>query len=416
MAASTPETIADEDRIEIPEWGSSDPLQLTDEDLDLLESEVSDQLDVRHRRDGSSTIEANHHVGIVGLPDGPTIEIRPKAAGDNLPYLIRYASGKSLDPTAIPTPATPGRSFVDTFAALFLAQLTATVRSGLDKAYVERHEPQRFLRGQLNLVRQLQKQGPFATELECDFEQLTTDTLLNQAVLFAAHTLAGLSREPGLRSDLSLWTERLKGHVTLRPVSAQQLQQIELTRLNDHYAQLLQLTRWTLQGLFVEDLRAGAHRAFSLLVDMNDIFEDVVEQAARRGVGHRPGWSLTGQERTRDLLISLDGSRTPSLRPDLVLRHEGEVVAVADAKWKTDVRTGDIQQLVAYQRTYDAPGLLVYPAQEGSMHREYRVRKGFRLHLVEVPTDADADSPRQIGDRLEDALATEVDRLTGEAA
>jgi 5-methylcytosine-specific restriction enzyme subunit McrC len=399
--------------IEIHEWASTPPLELTDDDLDVLEADVLLGGDRGRPIAVVADVDAVGDLGLLGLPDGPTIEIRPKAAGDNLINLIRYAAGGTSEPVSIPTPATPGRTLIDVLATLFLDELTATVRSGLDKAYVERQAPQRFLRGQLNLVRHLQQQGPLSTELECDFEELTTDTTLNQAILYAAHTLAGLTREPALRSELSLWADRLRGHVSLRPVQPVQLNQIELTRLNDHYAELLQLTRWVLEGLFVEDLRAGAHRAFSLLLDMNQIFEEVVGTAAKRGIGRRSGWSVVGEERTQKLLVGVDGSRTPLLKPDLVVRREGDVVAVADAKWKTTVKNSDIYQLMAYQRTYDAPGLLIYPSQQGTARRAYRVRDGRRLETVELPTDRLAEGPEELGRHLQESIAGHIEGLLG---
>ncbi|PYZ03045.1 hypothetical protein C8039_12620 [Halogeometricum sp. wsp3] len=116
-----------------------------------------------------SNISARQFVGVVALPDGPTIQISPKAAGNNLLYLLRYA--QNVSPTTIEqqTGLGQGDSFVDALAALFNQELQEILRRGLHSEYQTVSSEEKQLRGRLDVQRQLQRQGPVPTKFECTY-------------------------------------------------------------------------------------------------------------------------------------------------------------------------------------------------------------------------------------------------------
>lgn len=174
--------------------------------------------------------------------------------------------------------------------------------------------------------------------------------------------------------------------MTLTPVRLVELEGIQLTRLNDYYTNALRLTQFILQNLFVDDLRQGVSSTFSLLVDMNRIFEKVIERALTEVVDDWDGWSVRSQETSRTLITG--GTKQVTIRPDLLLEdHSGEVRVVGDVKWKLgQPSNADFYQLSAYQLTYGVPGLLIYPEQDGSVSSVYTVDEQYPLRLREVPT------------------------------
>nr|WP_246049014.1 McrC family protein [Natronomonas salsuginis] len=372
----------------------------------MIESEINKQrtrLNYNYTADGSVILGSTHYVGIFSLPDGPTVEVRPKAAGTNLLHLYRYARGVAAPPLDSQSSVVAGRRFVDALATLYLEELETIWRSGLHTGYRHVQETEEHLRGRLNLQRQLQRQGPTGMEFECDYDELTADTVENRAVLYATRILASLVQSNGLRRELQQHVTRFRRRVTLVPVQPHQLDQIELTRLNDHYEDALRYAELIINGIYIDDFQSGTRPTLAVLIDMNRIFEAVVERAAREAIQDMDGLRVRGQGKVRGLVT---GGKFPvRMRPDFVIRnHTDEVVFVGDAKWKTgSPNQADLYQLTAYQLADDVPGILVYPSQYQSIETEYTIQDTHSLRLVELPT---AEGDRDYREFVEDFKTT----------
>jgi 5-methylcytosine-specific restriction enzyme subunit McrC len=362
---------------------------LSDVAHDFLTDELgSSRLAVDYRREEPPILRSTQYVGVVSLPDGPTIEIQPKAAGKNLLSLLQYAQG--LDATTYDrrTGLTEGDTFLDVLGALYATELDTVLTRGLHREYQSKNSTERYLRGRLDVQKQLQRQAVGATQFECEYDELTIDTTTNQAVLYATTVLSWFVEDTTVQNELSRYRQRLQRKVSLRHVRAAELDNIEVTRLNEHYADLLRLTRLILNSVFVENLRTGARDSFALLVDMNEVFEDVVERVVTDAVADNPGLSVETQASVSGVVSGGDPPIT--MRPDILVRDATDnVVLIADAKWKTPskVSNDDVYQLVAYQSTYAVPGLLIFPEQDEELSTTYTVQDAGALSIVELPTE-----------------------------
>lgn len=123
--------------------------------------------------------------------------------------------------------------------------------------------------------------------------------------------------------------------------------------------------------LLSPSLRVGSHEAPSLLFDMNRVFQTCVTRWLRRDHAHDRSMLITAEDRScffakHDIE---DGPAIYNIRPDLVIRREGQVVAIADAKWKrlgggygSLPDLGDAYQLFAYAGVFECGSLsLIYP-------------------------------------------------------
>jgi 5-methylcytosine-specific restriction enzyme subunit McrC len=380
------------DLIELSEYDESDPIDLSDDDIEMVESQV-DGLRVEYRRGKPVVLHTDHRVGVIALPDGPTIEIQPKIGEPNLVTLLRYANGTEPTHLSRETELESGTNFVDTVAALFLEELEVVLSQGLRREYVNVEGTEEYLRGRLNVQRQL-ADGPGKTDFECDYDEFTYDTTLNQTILCVANTLSSLVDSTKIAGELREYESRLRRRVTLREVSIEEAEQIELTRLTDYYEKVLALSRLVLKNIYIEDIVAGEGASYSLLIGMNDAFEKVVERIARETVDERDGWSVEGQARTDNLLKESSSIR---IQPDFVVKRHGEPVLVGDAKWKTKVKNNDVYQVVAYQTAYDAPCVLVYPGNDGAIKNDYSVKNGYSLGMLELPTGVNTADVGEFG-------------------
>lgn len=422
MASTSPVAIqaevADVDKT-LNEYQETDPLPLTDRAIQSIQTEINEdhiRLEIIEQRDGQVRLKATSHVGIVSIPDGPTIEIRPKARGANLLGLLQYANGVEATTIESPTTLTAGRTFVEALASIYKAELDSTLRQGIHRDYRRKSEPEKQLRGRLDIQRQLQRQGPTPTKFECTYDELTADTIVNRGILYATALLTQLVRDRALSQALHRHQQQLRRQVTLTPINPVDLDGIELSRLASHYTDLFRLTKLVLRSVFVEKLRTGTRSSFALLVNMNEVFELAVKRAVRESASNRPGWTVQGEASSQSLVTG--GKRKITIRPDVLVRDgDGKTRLVGDAKWKIDdiaesdrePSNEDIYQIVAYELAHGVPGMLFYPAQENRVESRYSVSNLDPLRAVEVPISAEESAHKNLPDAIRGRVTEEID-------
>ena len=371
---------------EVGEWSATPPIELSSEDQRLLRTQVNQaetRIKIQYRSDGKAILHTTQHVGVVSLPSGITLQIEPKAAAGNLLHLLRYANGIKGSEISERIGLAEGRTFINVLGELFIDELQKLLERGLSRSYESARSQERFLRGRLQLEEQVRNQGPIATSFSCEFDTFTADTTLNQAVLAATVLLSELVDSGSLTNELQAYRTLLRRHVTERVVSTADLDQVQLTRLNQHYEPILRLSRLLLEGSFVEDIKLGHRESYSLLIDMNRVYERVIERAFSDLVDTYPGWTVRTQRSNQSLL---QGEPRVELIPDIIVEKDSETQLVADAKWKRSRSNSDLYQLVAYELAEHAPGALIYPDIGGALNTTYTVRGGDQLDLVEFDT------------------------------
>jgi 5-methylcytosine-specific restriction enzyme subunit McrC len=393
--------------VRIGEWErSDDTYELTARDRRVLESEINTdatRIGVEYTPHGEARFHARQFVGVVSLPDGPMIQISPKAAGENLLHLLQYSREVTSTTVDQPVGLEAGASFVEAIAALFTTELETVLQRGLHKAYRTQEATRSNVRGQIELQRQLQRQGSAPTAFECRYSDQTRDTVANQAILYAGMLLKRLVSDPDLRQKLDWQTKELRRSVALHPISPQDLSQVELTRLNDYYADLLRLTEPIIRNMHIDNLDAGFRESFSLLVNMNTVFERAIERAVGDAVAGEEHLTVTPRAKTTTLV---QGTPSVTLYPDFIIEStEGdqtESILVGDMKWKTgSVDNSDIYQMTSYVLAHDAPGILCYPGQEGTIETNYTIDSDWPLSVVEISTSHSADRYSDFVEALE---------------
>lgn len=384
--------------IDLGEYEESDPIKLSEQAAHMLTQEVNggserdgDRIKLRYNRDGDAILKATQYVGVVSLRDGPVIQIRPKAAGTNLLYLLQYAQDTTPSTFDTETPFKQGQTFLDALGALFEAELRQVLNKGLHTDYQRVSGTEKHLRGQLNVQRQLQRHPPTPTKFECTYDELTHDITANRAILYATSMLLGIVSDQSIKQSLRQHQQILRRRVELSPVSVAELDAIQLTRLSDHYEDILRLSRLVIANAFVSELEAGGSVSFALLVNMNTVFENAVERAVKQAATIRDSWRVESQEQTKSLLTR--GKHDVKLKPDVTIYDRTDSpLLVGDAKWKTDTPSNsDYYQMTAYMLGRNSPGVLFYPDCDGANASTAQVADQFDLQIVELPT---ADSAK----------------------
>jgi 5-methylcytosine-specific restriction enzyme subunit McrC len=400
----------------ITEYNSTPPISLSDQGRTYLRDEINggtdrdgDRINITHTPDGDAVLTATSYVGLIALPNGPTLEIRPKLPATNLLYILQYATDIAADTFDTDTQLQAGTVFVDALGILYERELQRVRNRGLHTDYVTRHDTEQRLRGHLDIQRQLQRQPPVPTEFECTYQELTPDIPINQAILQVTDALLRMVTDDQLTSALQRHAHALRRDVTRTHITHSDIASIELTRLNDYYDHIFHLTKLFLRNSHVGDITTGSRNAFSLLVNMNTVFENTVTHAAAAAITNRDGWRITPQDNSKQLIH--DGRFNVTLKPDFTIRDpDGTVQLIGDAKWKHGTPpNADFYQMTAYQQAHTAPSILAYPSQDGTVRDSCTIINGHPLHLIELPTTDTYPSYEAFQDAVTTAMTTAID-------
>jgi 5-methylcytosine-specific restriction enzyme subunit McrC len=407
--ARRPETVV------LTEHDTPVELDLSDPALDALEEVNADKtrINVTFTRDGTTELKATEHVGALALPDGPMLQIQPKAVGTNFLRLLTYAHGVEAQTIDRKTDAAHGPTFVDAFAALFAAHMDTVLQRSPHKSYRRIEEQESHLRGQLDLPRQLQRQGQHGTDFEVRYDELTTDTTANRALYQATRRLAQLVTDEDLSQALHQQQRELRRWISPEPVRVAEVATLETTRLNAHYEVPLELAEQILQSSFLDGFSSESSQSFGLLMNMNRVFERVVERAASEAVQDWSGWSVKTQSHLDPIVTSEGDSFT--MQPDFVVRDGENIRLIGDAKWKTSrVKSSDIYQMTSYQLAHEVPGMLVYPEQDRPSKTDYSLhaaQDALTLRARRLPTATPVESFDEFVSGLRTRLKTDFEEL-----
>jgi 5-methylcytosine-specific restriction enzyme subunit McrC len=244
------------------------------------------------------------------------------------------------------------------------------------------------LRGRLDVVRQFTSLATNAQVLACRFDARSPDIALNQIMKVAVKSLSLISRSPANQRRLRE-LDFVYDDIANVPPKALNWDAVVIDRTNARWRELVQLARLLLARQF-QDSSLGRRAGFSLLFEMNTLFEEYIARILRRSLAGTE-FSIRVQGGRRFCLKDVaNGEQRFMTKPDILVERAGKVVLVIDTKWKRlsariddpkqGVSQGDVYQMMAYGQVYQCPRLLLlYPhhrklkCDEGvqSQHRIY---------------------------------------------
>ncbi len=357
--------------------------------------------------DGRQWLRLDSHVGVLGSPCGQVIEILPKHhdEGDceqSSRQLLCKLIASSLDlPSREVDEA--GLQLFDTSLSewvmrQFLRALEHLLKRGLRFDYQRIEEEQRFLRGQLDVVKQMRqppgRQHCFQIRHDVFLPDRPENRLLQSALTLVcqtaqdadnwrlAHELAGMLHELPASRDISVDFRAWRND-----------------RLMAHYQPIKPWCELILYRQMPKAV-AGEYRGISLLFPMEKLFENHVARWLRGRL--LPGARLTTQA-SRHALCQHNGGNLFQLQPDLLIEQDAQTW-VLDTKWKRldesdrqnkyGLSQADFYQLFAYGQRYQGGKgdmALIYPAWRGFTQPLPVFDFGQGLRLFVLPFDLDGD-------------------------
>lgn len=359
-------------------------------------------------------------VGVVQVP-GVQIEILPKIdalagatgrsetdpgaataqfeARRNLLYMLALSGDVPVRSRDVARLAVRQAPLSETLAAIFADRLRQELLRGPERAYLEQEANLRRFKGKLLVPRQTLHNAAHRERFYCRYDEFSDDTLMNRVFRASCRVLLGATRTPATQDTLRQCLLLLDG-VGDTEVQPADFDRIAINRQNERFEDVLRFCRLLLAGR-TPTVEAGGTRTFSLLFDMNKVFERFVAAFLRRYVIPRlVGVELFPQAAHHQRhLMACEGTGVLRLKPDLLVHGPAGRRLVMDTKWKLlapgrrgrgGVGEGDLYQLYAYARRYGCQGsVLLYPFTAGLEPRDFQVldaagERGERVAIRQV--------------------------------
>ena len=339
---------------------------------------------------GVECVQVCNYVGLIQTTDGCQIEILPKTS--NVPK----TSNDSAETTKAARKLlwrmlqtvfdikdvqsgdasleTLNRNWLEVLIQRALNEISRLVRRGICSSYIRRVEQSRFLKGQLQVSRQL-RLGPGKQDRFCvSYDQYLPDRAENRLIHSA---LIKLSRWARLPDNQRLCRELLFVFSDI-PESRHLTADLELWSDRRDMAHYQPVHPWV--KLILDDksplFSSGPWEGVSMLFPMEQLFEKFVARKLNSQI--RVGYSLKSQIQDK-YLVTHKGKGMFRLKPDLAIKESNRVHAVLDTKWKLinesasdgvskyNMKQADMYQLYAYGQKYlNGKGdlFLIYPKHD----------------------------------------------------
>lgn len=364
--------------------------------------------------DNQQWLRLDNYVGVLESPCGQVIEILPKhrVEGEcinSARKLLRKLILNALQLKQRETEYTDIERFdaplTEWLMAQFLTELDSVIKRGMRFDYQRIEEPQRFLRGQLDVVKQLRQPAGREHIFNIRHDIFTADRAENRLLKTA------LLRVCKTTQDNDNWRLAHELQSLLHELPTSTDIQADFTtwrsdRLMAHYQAIKPWCEFVLSQ-HVPLAVQGLWQGISMLFPMERLFESYVAAELDAAVQRMLG--VKGEVRTQlasKYLCKHQGKDFFQLQPDLQLKL-GADHWILDTKWKLldasdkenkyGLSQQDFYQLFAYGQTYlggDGTLVLIYPAWHkfpaGAYLGEFRFND--KLTLKVLPFDLDAQN------------------------
>lgn len=279
-------------------------------------------------------------------------------------------------------------SLLEIFGRIYASTLFSELNKGITTKYQQVENNLMTLKGALVIPQHikvnLSRNKKYMAY--CEYEERSIDHQLNQ-VFKAANKLL-------LKSIKNLETQKLLKQmdhaldaVKFKSFSKKQLARIKLDRTNKRFELALLLAKQFLMNV-TASFSAKNETSFSLLFEMNDLFEKYISALMRKVTEH----TVYEQHNKYRLLVKEKNNRDIfQLKPDMVVDN-GPIQLIIDTKWKSlttgnrsGVKREDLFQMYAYLTRYDRAkiAILIYP-QQLALDIDYNVQiESWYLHADE---------------------------------
>ena len=352
------------------------------------------------KQDGRDILTDQHHkltaqqfVGVLAAP-AATLEILPKIddlnhtdTRDCLTHMLARVFDIDIRHGTMTGLGWQQYDLLEIWIRHFLDRLFEMVHQGLSRRYVNQEDDLAALRGRLDVKRQFTTLLCSPQKLACRYDDLSVDIPLNQIMKAAVMYLLPRTRMPESRRRLAELALAF-ADVRALPIRDLRWDQVVVNRTNSAWDRLLKLAKLLLGERF-QTTRRGEDEGFSLMFEMNFLFEEFIGRTIQRAyAGSDLSVRLQGPE---NHALTDGDNKLFKTRPDIVISRNKTPQLIIDTKWKALAGKGskkgvvqsDVYQMMAYAQVYQCRRvMLLYPYHRG-IGDEDGVLKTYRINGTE---------------------------------
>jgi 5-methylcytosine-specific restriction enzyme subunit McrC len=323
------------------------------------------------------SVKFKQYCGVLQIND-LTIEILPKIAGlEADPAISReifirmlFSSQDLLyKPQGTASVKLQKHHLFDYFVKQFCDLLFEQVHKGMISTYIQESENLQTVKGKISLTEHLKINVAHKEKIFCVYDEFATDNSYNQAIKATLSVLYKKTRNLRLRQKVNELLI-IFGNISDKFVTAKTVSTLPRNRLVDRFESIFVMCEWILSG-YSPDMRAGTKKSYSLLFDMNKLFEGHIGkqlQKASKAFGLKTGLQRPLKYLANDLTA---GKPVFLMKPDFsLMERDGSIALILDSKWKIlrnskskyGVSEKDMYQMLAYASQYECKEVvLIYP-------------------------------------------------------
>jgi 5-methylcytosine-specific restriction enzyme subunit McrC len=250
-------------------------------------------------------------------------------------------------------------NLIDIYFELYLKELDKLMRQGLIKKYRKEASNVSAFKGKLLFAQHIKANITHEERFYTEHQVYDRNHKLHQILNKALSVVAKFSEGKNLFSLCKRIQLNFPEVDDINP-SKQLLDTFfKPNRKNTSYARAYEIARIILLN-YAPDVSAGREKMFSILFDMNKLWEEFVYVRLKKALQNGPYQASAQQQKSF--------WENNQLRPDIVLTEieTGTPVGIIDTKWKipnTSPSSSDLQQVYAYSKYWNVERvMLLYPS------------------------------------------------------
>ena len=364
---------------------------------------------------GADKLRIQNYVGMIKLPDAGILEILPKVQivpdEKNWDREEKYRDEKQVLIDMIVSTLAPKvskemdadddeKSLMDYIIWWFLHKIDDLLKYGVKQDYVLVDENSSFVKGKILFSQNIRYNSALQHRTYIEYEDFTPDCIENRILHSALLACVKHAQNPKIKQDAVRFCHFFDGIGEM--TSMNDFKQWTDNRFYKHYTDIKPLAEIILTGV-QPFMTKGKKSIPAILFPMEMVFEKYIAQCLQDNAGD---YKVRTQSNTEQLT---DEGFT--LRPDIVLKKNGENIAVLDTKWKPYkdkyISTADAYQMYAYSQAYGkVDTILLYPKNHSGekqgkpwknhfKHGYDNDKKRLKTHLIDL-----SQSPEKIAEDI----------------
>lgn len=267
-------------------------------------------------------------------------------------------------------------------ALMWRVLLQKAIQHGsIPRSYVVEKKNLRNFKGRLDVNKQLKYNIADKSKFYCSHRHITFDNLINRTILYTYEMLRQEKKVANIIKDLSAHVNKLyELKVCLsKELQPSMLNNITYTKMSLCYKPFISLCKILVEQRQGKKATDSTPQGLLFFIDIAELWELYLIDILRNGLAEDSSIKVYSPNQTGGEYLTEDGYR--QVRPDIIIKKDGKIAIIIDAKWKRYERLGatecqggvnrdDLFQMMTYLYHYaraddNIIGLFVAPIKQG---------------------------------------------------